>query len=155
MPAELRYQSFSWRRFLAHCGLAALIGPPIGGFLFWLGTVIVFVIIGDSSPNPPFSGMINLLFIMLIWAYPVGVIPALVAGVFFVLMQAPHQSLSPWGSVGLGALSGLLATLVSLFVVYIFSYSDFSEVLTMGAVLTAIGVLSGAIGGYLLKRLLA
>ena len=144
---------FSWPKLLANSGLAVLLGPPIGGFIFWLGTLITAIVAGGDFPSEPFSRGIELLFVMIIYAYPIGAIPAVLAGGLhtFIRTQLPMQNVL--GILLSGAVSGISAMLFCLGIISIFTTPSLSELAPIGTFLLLIGALAGAACAYLVHWL--
>ena len=143
-----------WRSFLAHGGLAALIGPPIGGFVFWLGMMIKYI--ADASESaPPFSGMLSMLIAFMVFSYLIGFFPALLAGVIYRLLRIGKPDFSTLRSLGMGALSGLLAAFAYILFSLLIGVMNFSDFVHPGSLMViAVSTTSGFITGYVLNGLL-
>ena len=145
---------FSWRKLLLNSGLAVLLGPPHRWlYLLARDAFITVIVAGGDFSSKPFSRGIELLFMMVIYAYPIGAIPAVLAGGLhtFIRTQLPMQNVS--GILLSGAVSGIFAMLFCLGIIGIFTASRLSELVTIGTVLLLIGALAGAACAYLMHWL--
>ena len=66
--------------FLGTVAIFALLGPPIGGFVAWLGGT-TYAIAKGAMATAPLITIFAMLVMMLVFAYPAGIYFALVAGV--------------------------------------------------------------------------
>ncbi len=143
---------FSWRKLLLNTIFTILLGPPIGGFILWLGMLITAIISGTAFSSKSWIAGIEVLPAMIAGSYFIGMIPAVLAGGLHTFIRTKLPSQNVPGILLSGAISGVLAILICLVMFYLATTPNLSDLASVGAILLLIGALTGAICAYFMYR---